>query len=155
MNCEAYSSLEGVSLEHRIVTANIPLTQRKKAAQKTAAIHCDWSLLNDRDIIDKYTLTLRNDFDAVQEISETTSPINEYENFVNVHVEAAGERIPTKQIVKPRVTWETLAVRKRRADVKTASKRNRRNLTNINALEHKAHNELPNICRDLFKNVNN
>ena len=47
--------------------------------------------------------------------------------------------IPIKQRAKPRVPWETLAVRKRRADKKIASLRNRRNLTNINK---KAQNEL-------------
>ena len=33
--------------------------------------------------------------------------------FVNVDIEAAGECIPTKQRTKPRVPWETLAVRKK------------------------------------------
>ena len=30
MNCEAYSSFEGVSSDHRIVTSKIRLSQRKK-----------------------------------------------------------------------------------------------------------------------------
>ena len=34
-------------------------------------------------------------------------------NFVNAHLEAAEECIPTKQRVKPTVSWETLAVRKK------------------------------------------
>ena len=54
-----------------------------------------------------------------------------------------GKRVATKQRVKPRIPWETLAVRKKRADVTTASKCNGRNLTNINALKlKKAQNEL-------------
>ena len=74
-------------------------------------------------------------------------PINdEYENFVNVHLEAAAECIPTKQTARPRVPWETLAVRKKRADVKTAFKCNRKNPTNTNDLKlKKAQNELANI----------
>ena len=44
------------------------------------------------------------------------------------------------------VLWETLAVRKKRADVKTVSKYNRKNLTNTNALKlKKVQNELANI----------
>ena len=63
-------------------------------------------------IRDKYTLTLRNKLDALQGMSETPTPNDEYENFINVHLEAAAECIPTKLRAKPRVPWETLAVRK-------------------------------------------
>ena len=66
-------------------------------------------------------LTLRNKFDALQEKSETHTLNDEYENFVNVHLEAAAECILTKERTKPRVPWETLAIRKKHADVKTAS----------------------------------
>ena len=65
-------------------------------------------------------------------MSETPTPNDEYENFVNVHLEAAAECIPTKQRAKPKVSWETLAVRKKRACVKTASPCNGGNPTNIN-----------------------
>ena len=64
----------------------------------------------------------------------------------NAHIETAAKCMPTKQRAKPRVPWETLAVRKKHADMKTASKYNRRNPTNINALKLKnAQNELANI----------
>ena len=56
---------------------------------------------------------LRNKFDALQEISKTPTPNDKYENFVNAHLEAAAEYIPTKQ----RAPWKTLAVRKKHADV--------------------------------------
>ena len=93
-------------------------------------------------------LTLRNKFDALQEKSETHTPNDGYENFINAHLEAAAECIPTKQRAKSRVPWEILAVRKTCAEMKTASKCNRRNLTNINTLKlKKAQNELPNIYR--------
>ena len=66
--------------------------------------------------------------------------------FVNAHLEAAAEFILTKQKRKYRVPWETLAVRKKRADVKAASKCNRKNPTNTNVLKlKKAQNELANI----------
>ena len=88
------------------------------------------------DIIrDEYVLALRNKFDALQEKTETHTPNVEYENFVNAHLEVAAECIPTKQRTKPRVPWMTLAVREKRADVKTASKCSRKNLTNTNALK--------------------
>ena len=63
-------------------------------------------------------LTLISKFDAHQEISETLTTNDEYEKFANTHLEAAAECIPTKQRAKPRVPWDTLAVRKKRADEK-------------------------------------
>ena len=44
----------------------------------------------------KHTVTVRNKFDTLQEISETLTPNDEYENFVNANMEAAVECIPTK-----------------------------------------------------------
>ena len=87
-------------------------------------------------------LTLRNKFDALQVISETPTPNDEYESFVNAPIEVTTECIPTKQ----RVPWETLAVRKKHSDVKTASQCNRRNPTNINTQKlKKTQNELANV----------
>ena len=88
-------------------------------------------------------LTLRNKSDALQEMSLTATPNDEYENFINAHLEAVAECIPTKQRAKPRDPCETLAVRKKRADVKTAAQFKRWNPTNINAQKpKKAQNEL-------------
>ena len=137
LNCEAYSSFKGVSSDHRIVMAKIRLSQRSNAIWTTATVHYDWSLLDNRDIRDKYKLTQRNKFDALQEKTETHTPNDEYKNFVNVHLEAAAECILTKLRTKPRVSWEILALRKKRADVKTASKYNKKNPTNTNALKLK------------------
>ena len=64
-------------------------------------------------------------------------PNDEYENFVNAHLEAAAKYIPTKIKTKYRVPWETLAVREKRALVKTASKNYRKKPTNTNILKLK------------------
>ena len=69
---------------------------------------------------------------------------DEYENFVNVHPKVAVKYIPTKLRTKSQVPWETLVVREKRADVKTASKCNRKNPTNALKLR-KAQNELASI----------
>ena len=120
-NSEAYSSFEGVSSNHRIVTAKIRLSLRKNATRTATTKHYDWVLLN-RDIRDKYELELRNRFETLQEKTEKGTPNDEYENSVNAHLEAAAKCIPTKPKTKYRVPWETLAVRVKRADLKTASK---------------------------------
>ena len=101
LNCGAYSSFDGMSSDHQIVTSKIRLGQRRNADRTTKTVHYDWSLLKNRYIRDEYTLTLKNKFNALQEISETPTPNDEYENFVNAHLEAAGECIPTKQRAKP------------------------------------------------------
>ena len=109
-------------------------------------IHYDWALLNNRDIRDKYALAQRNKYDALPEKTETRTPNKEYKNLINAHLEAAAEFIPTKQRTKSRVPWETLAVREKRVDVKTASKCNRKNPPNTKALKlKKSQNELANI----------
>ena len=121
-------------------------SQRKKATRTTTSVHYDWALLNSRDIRDEYALALTNKFNALQEKTERHTLNDEYENFVNAQLESAAECRPTKQRAKPRVPWETLAVREKRADVKTASKCNRKNPTNANALKlKKAQNQFDNI----------
>ena len=133
MNCEAYSSFESVSSDHWIVTAKIRLSLRKNATGTATTNHYDWAHLNNRDIRDKYVLELRNKFETLQEKTEKGIPNDEYKTFVNAHLEAAAKCIPTKPRPKYRVPWETVAVREKRAHVKTASKIYRKNPTNTNA----------------------
>ena len=91
-------------------------------------------------------LALTNNYDAQQEKTETHTPNEEYENFVNAHLETAAEFIPTKQRTKSRVPWETLADMEKCADVKTVPNCNSKNPINTNALKLKnAQNELANI----------
>ena len=97
--------------------AKIRLSLQRNAAKTTTTVHYNWSLLNNRDIRDEYILILTNKFVALQEISETPTTNDKYENFINAHLEVAAECIPTKQRAKPRVSWETLAVKKKRSDV--------------------------------------
>ena len=100
LNSEAYSSFKSMSSDHRIVIAKIWLSLQRNAVRTTTTAHYDWSLLKNRDIRDKSTLTLRNKFDALQEILETPTLNDKYENFVLAHLEAAAEYIPTKQRAK-------------------------------------------------------
>ena len=104
-----------MSSDHRIVTAKICLSLRRNTTQSVKTKHSDWSSLNNRDICNKYTITQRNKFDALREISKTLTLNDEYENFIDAHMEAAAaaEYIPTKLRAKHRVPSETLAVRKK------------------------------------------
>ena len=60
LNCVAYSPFEGVSSDHRTVTAKICVSLCRNTKQTTKTKHYDWSLLNYRDISNKYTIALRN-----------------------------------------------------------------------------------------------
>ena len=112
-------------------------TKPTKITTRTAITkHYDWALLNNRDIRDKYVLELRNRFETRQEKTEKGIPNDKYENFVNSHLKAAVKCIPTKPRTKYKIPWEMLAVREKRAHVKTASKSYRKNATNTNALRH-------------------
>ena len=71
----------------------------------------DWALINNWDIRDKHAIALRNKFDTLQEKTETHTPNDGYEDFVNAHLEAAAKYIPTKHRTKTRVPWGILAVK--------------------------------------------
>ena len=98
MNCEAYSSFEGVSSDPRIFTAKIRLSLRKNATRTATTKHYDCAVINNRDIRDKYVLQLRNRFETLQEKTEKGTPNDEYENFVNALLKAAAKCIPTNPI---------------------------------------------------------
>ena len=94
MNCEAYSSFEGVSSDHRTVTAKIRLSLRKNITHIATTKYYDLALLNNKDIRDKYILESRNRFETLPKTGKGT-PNDEYENFVNTHLEATGNCIPS------------------------------------------------------------
>ena len=89
---------------------------------------------------------MRNRFETLQEKTEKGTPNDEYENFLNAHLEAAAKCFPTKPRTKYKVSWETFAVREKHAQVKTASKSYRKNPTNTNVRKlKKAQNQLAGI----------
>ena len=100
VNCEAYSSFMGMSSDHRIVTAKIWLSLWKNATWTTTTIPYDLALFNNKDIRDKYVIAFRNKFNALQKKTEARTPNDEYENFVNAHLDAEAKYIPTKHRTK-------------------------------------------------------
>ena len=106
VNCEAYSSFEGVFTDHRSVRQKYDCAYERMPPEQY-----DWALLNNMDIREKYVIALRNKFDALQEKTETHTPNDEYKNFVNANPETVAKYILTKHRTKSRIPWETLAVR--------------------------------------------
>ena len=137
-----------MSSDHRIVTAKIWLSLRKNATRTATTKHYDWALLT-TEIWDKYVVELRNRFETLQEKTEKGTPNDEYENFVDAHLEVAAKYIPTKPRTKYRIPWEMLAVREKRGHVKTASKSYRKNPTNTNARKAgPARTYIQQLCED-------
>ena len=113
LNCKAYFSFERVSSDHRIVLAKIRLSVRRNKKQSVETTRYYWSSLNNTPISNKYSVTVRNKFDTLQDISETPTPNDEYENYVTAHMEAAAEGIPTTPRATCRIPWELQGVRKK------------------------------------------
>ncbi len=89
-----------MSSNHWIATAKIRLNLWKNTTWTATTKHYDWALFNNRAIRDKYVLELRNRFEILQEKAEIGTPNDEYENFVEAHIEAAEKCIPTKPRTK-------------------------------------------------------
>ena len=66
LNCKAYSSFEGVSSNHRIFTVKIHLNISRNTTQTAKTTVYDWSSINNRDICNKCTITVRNKFDTLR-----------------------------------------------------------------------------------------
>ena len=80
--------IEGVSSDHRIITAKMRLSLRKNATRTATTKHYDWALFNNRDIRYKYVVELRNRFEILQEKTEKGTPDDEYMNSINAYLEA-------------------------------------------------------------------
>ena len=73
--------------DHRIVTAKIRLNLNRNKKQTDKTTHYDWLSPTDKDISYEYTVTIRNKFVTLQEISETHTPNEECKNFITAHME--------------------------------------------------------------------
>ena len=85
------------------------------------------------EILEIICIRTKKQIRTLQEKEEKNTPNDEYENFVNAHLEAASKCIPIKPRTKYRAPWETEEVRENRALVKTASESYRKNPTIANA----------------------
>ena len=119
INCELYSLFEKVSSYHRIVSAKKRLILRRNKKQTVKTTSYDLSSFTNRDINNKYTVSMRNKFDTLHETSETRTPNDEYENFVTAQMGVTTvECIPIILRVKCRVPWESQEVSNKRDNLK-------------------------------------
>ncbi|XP_063587867.1 uncharacterized protein LOC134765253 [Penaeus indicus] len=121
-NCEAYSSFEGVSSDHRIVSCKIQLSLRANKRKTSKIPRCDWTqFMCNTNIQDKYTVTVRNRFQILQTDNNNNDPNETYMNFVKAHKQAAQECIPLKPKRQQKIPWENEEVQHKRKTLKQAA----------------------------------
>ncbi|XP_019623440.1 PREDICTED: craniofacial development protein 2-like, partial [Branchiostoma belcheri] len=109
LNAEAYSTFASVGSDHRIVSARVRLSLRKKKAEPRKKRY-DWGALRvSTDLQECYAIEVCNRFQPLYEEGETAT--ERYERFITANEEAAEEVIPVKKREKraeyssdPRVT---------------------------------------------------
>ena len=119
-NCEAYSTFSSLGSDHRVVTAKIRLSLRMcKTRSKT--VNYDWSALKNEEIQRKYTVAVRNRYEALcsNEQSVTETAIT-YENFIKANTEVAEKIIPKKKIHRKKHLSEQPGIIASREKVKEA-----------------------------------
>ena len=87
VNIQQYFSFKIVPSNHRIISAKIHLSLQKHKKQTGEASQYDWSSLANNDISNQYTITVRNKFDSLQEISEWHTPNDKHKNFLTTQIE--------------------------------------------------------------------
>ena len=97
-NCEAYHSLEGISTDHRIVSLRIKLSLRANKKKSYTKITYNWEhLINNEDLQNQFSTSLRNRYKILQHEDTNESANNAYQNFVKTHKETAEMPIPQKE----------------------------------------------------------
>ena len=100
VNCEAYSSFQGIFSDYRIILGKICLSLQRNKTVKASQYNL--SSFTDNDIKNHYTV--RNKFDSLQETStKRHTPDDKYKNFVSIYIEVASEWIPI-QLWKNEIT---------------------------------------------------
>ena len=137
LNCQAYNTFEGVKSDHRIVSAKLRLSLRANKSKSAKSPPYDWATLRDEHILHKYSVCLKNRYQALQDLGTSPTPSQKYDNFVEAHEIAAEKHIPLKPKTKKRVPWETAAIQGKRKKVKEAANLKNKNPSQLNERKYK------------------
>ncbi|XP_078661569.1 uncharacterized protein LOC144905694 [Branchiostoma floridae x Branchiostoma belcheri] len=95
LNVEAYSSFASVGSDHRIVSARVRLSLRKKKAEPRKRPY-DWNLFKTRsDLQEQYTIEVHNRFQPLKDLDESAT--ERYERFIKATEEAAEKVVPLRK----------------------------------------------------------
>ena len=136
-NCEAYHSLEGISTDHRIVSLRIKHSLRANKKKSNTKIAYNWEyLINNEDLQNQFSTSLRNRYNILQYEETHESANNAYQNFVKAHKETAEMLIPQKEKVKRKVPREKETIIEKRKQLKKLAQMKKRNATRANVRKH-------------------
>ena len=136
-NCEAYHSLEGISTDHRIVSLRIKHSLRANKKKSNTKIAYNWEyLINNEDLQNQFSTSLRNRYNILQYEETHESANNAYQNFVKAHKETADMLIPQKEKVKRKVPREKETIIEKRKQLKKLAQMKKRNATRANVRKH-------------------
>ena len=137
-NCKARYSLEGISIDHRIVSLRIKLSLQANKKKSNTKIANNWEhLINNEDLQNRFSTSLRNRYNILQHEDTKESANSAYQNFVKAHKETAEMLIPQKEKVKQKVPWENEITIEIRKQLKKLARMKNRNATRANVRKHK------------------
>ena len=118
-NYEAYHSLEGISTDHCIVLLRIKLSLQANKKKSNTKTTYNWEhLINNEDLQNQFSTSLRNRYNILQHEDTNGSAKNAYHNFVKPHKETAEMLIPHEEKVKGKVSWEDEIIIEKRKQLK-------------------------------------
>ena len=99
------------------MSLRIKLSLRANKKKSDTKIVYNWEhLINNEDLQNQFSTSLRNCNNVLQLEDTNESANNTYQNFVKAHKETTEMLIPQKKKVKQKVTWEN--------EIKIEKKRN-------------------------------
>ena len=118
-NSEAFNFYSSCGSDHRVVVAKLRLSLRKRKSPPRK-VNYDWEKLNDVTLQERYTVTIRNKYDALRVEEETIN--QQYDRFIQANKETAEELIPKIERNKKSTISNDPKVIEARNDVQSAFK---------------------------------
>jgi len=98
LNSEAYSTFASMGSDHRVVSSRIRLSLRANGKTPPRRTQYDWSVFKRSvDLQEKYTVEVKNRFQALLDQEDAPDATKTYECFVQANSQATSKLLPTKK----------------------------------------------------------
>ena len=114
LNCEENSTFKVISFHHRIILPKIRSSLNKIKKWMVRITHYYWFLLTNCYIRNKFSVTVRNKLNTLQEKFETYTPNDVYKNFIIALIKAAAECAFLPNQEQNLVSWKSIIVFKKK-----------------------------------------
>ena len=124
VNSEAYSTFASTGSDHRIVSSKIRLSLRANGTTPPRRTMYDWSCFKgDPQMQEKYTVLVKNRFQALQDQEDELNVTQKYDCFVKANAEATSNLVPTQKRRKRASLAAHRSIVEERENVVKASRR--------------------------------